>query len=85
MFGSAITDKFDAKLSDVDVLVEMEKKKSPIDLGESLMQLWDALEDLFKRKVDLLTPSGLKNPFLKDEIERTKKLVYDGYTEKILS
>jgi uncharacterized protein len=74
-FGSAITDHFTDK-SDVDILVDLEPMP-PIERGESLMKLWDALEALFSRRVDLLTDQSLRNPYLRDNIDRTKKLIYE--------
>lgn len=50
-------------------------------LTEALLSLWDKLEALFKRKVDLLTEDSIRNPYLKSNINRTKKLVYDGEGE----
>lgn len=77
LFGSAITDAFDPESSDVDVLVIM-TDAPPTEQGEALLGLWDELENLFQRKVDLLTMNSLKNPYLKAEIERTRKLIYDA-------
>ncbi|SHI85634.1 hypothetical protein SAMN02745146_1710 [Hymenobacter daecheongensis DSM 21074] len=76
LFGSALTEAFDPATSDVDVLVTL-LPAPPVEQGEALLQLWEALENLFQRKVDLLTPDSLRNPYLKAEIERTKQLVYD--------
>jgi predicted nucleotidyltransferase len=41
------------------------------------MQLWDEFENLFARKVDLLTEQSLKNTFLRDSVEKTRKLIYE--------
>ena len=76
-FGSSTTDKFDAKSSDIDLLVEIDSK-DPVDRGEKLLSLWDLFENFFNRKVDLLTESSLRNPFLKKSIDSTKVLIYDG-------
>lgn len=76
-FGSAITPRFDAGKSDVDIMVEI-NENDPLQKGEKLLSLWDKLEDFFKRKVDLLTDQPIKNPYLKSSIERTKILIYDG-------
>jgi predicted nucleotidyltransferase len=81
-FGSALTPHFDATSSDIDVLIETEDI-TPEEKGESLIVLWDSLEQLFNRKVDLLTENSLRNPFLKKEIEQTKKLIYDGQSKQI--
>ncbi len=81
-FGSAVRDDFDDESSDVDLLVEIDDT-DPIGKGEKLMNLWDHLEDFFKRKVDLLTEPSIKNPVLKATIDRTKVLIYDGKSKKV--
>ena len=74
-FGSAITDHFNEQ-SDVDILVDL-TPLPPVERGEILMKLWDELERLFARRVDLLTDHSLRNPYLRANIEKTKKLVYE--------
>lgn len=81
-FGSAITDHFDPATSDIDLIVKLDID-DPADRGEALLSLWDKLEALFKRKVDLLTEDSIRNPYLKSSINRTKKLIYDGEGEKV--
>ncbi|MEQ9467733.1 MAG: nucleotidyltransferase domain-containing protein [Ekhidna sp.] len=61
--------------NDIDLLIEVENE-DPLERGESLLNLWDYFESYFKKKVDLLTPNSLKNPYIKEEIEKTKKLIY---------
>jgi predicted nucleotidyltransferase len=82
LFGSALTKRFDPERSDLDFLVQMEPL-SPLERGEHLMALWSALEALFARRVDLLTEQSLQNPYLKKEVEETKKLVYDRQSQKV--
>jgi len=82
-FGSSITDRFDEEKSDIDLLVEIDEP-DPVEKGEMLLSLWGKLEDFFQRKVDLLTESSLKNPFLRKSIDATKVLIYDGSGEKVL-
>ena len=77
LFGSAVSPRFDPARSDVDVLVLLPAALPPLEQGETLLTLWDELETVFQRRVDLLTPEALQNPFLKAEIERTKQLVYE--------
>ena len=81
-FGSSITDHFDSNTSDIDVVVKLDIE-DPVDRGEMLLSLWDKLEALFNRKVDLLTDDSIRNPFLKSNINRTKRLIYDGKGEKV--
>ena len=82
-FGSALSPKFDENTSDIDVLVEV-VDLPPEERGENLIALWDSLETLFNRKVDLLTENSLCNPYFKKEVEQTKKLIYDRQSHKIL-
>jgi len=82
LFGSALTSGFDEKNSDIDVLIET-ADLLPEEKGELLINLWENLESLFNRKVDLLTENSLRNPYLTREIEQTKKLIYDGQTGQI--
>jgi predicted nucleotidyltransferase len=82
-FGSSVSEKFDPKKSDIDLLVEIDSK-DPIDRGEKLLSLWDLFESFFKRKVDLLTESSIRNPFLRKSIDSTKVLIYDGSGQKVL-
>jgi predicted nucleotidyltransferase len=81
-FGSSITDHFNPDKSDIDLVVKVDVE-DPADRGEVLLSLWDKLEALFERKVDLLTEDSIRNPYLKSNINRTKKLIYDGEGEKV--
>lgn len=83
-FGSATTDKFKSDTSDIDLLVEIDDP-DPIERGEKLLSLWDKFEDFFHRKVDLLTDSSIRNPYLRRSIDSTKVLIYDGKGTEILS
>ena len=82
LFGSVLTPRFDDEVSDIDVLVETTDMEAE-EKGEKLILLWDNLEALFNRKIDLLTENSLKNPFLKKEIEQTRKLIYDGQSREV--
>ena len=55
VFGSVATGTADEK-SDIDFLVDMEKGRSLLDLGGLLMDL----QELFGRKVDVVTEKGLR-------------------------
>ncbi len=76
-FGSSITEEFKEESSDIDLLIELQHQ-DPIERGETLMSIWDKFEDFFQRKVDLLTNTSIKNPILKQSIDSTKVLIYDG-------
>lgn len=76
-FGSSVSDKFDPKKSDIDLLVEIDEP-DPIERGEKILSLWDNLETFFKRKVDLLANPNIRNPYLRQSVENSKVLIYDA-------
>lgn len=76
VFGSIAKGNFNPKTSDVDLIIEIEDLP-PSEKGELIMKLWSELEALFARKVDLLTNLNIKNPYLRNEIENSKYLIYD--------
>lgn len=85
LFGSALTENFDRNTaSDLDFYVEMEEDLQPLERGENLLQLWNSLEELFGRPIDLLSNSSLQNLFLKRQIDATKVIVYDGSSQEVL-
>ncbi|MBN2313985.1 MAG: nucleotidyltransferase family protein [Sedimentisphaerales bacterium] len=55
VFGSVANKTADEK-SDIDFLVDMEKGRSLLDIGGLLMDL----QELFGRKVDVVTEKGLR-------------------------
>jgi predicted nucleotidyltransferase len=75
VFGSAAREDFDPARSDVDFLVEFERDH-PLGGLDAYFGLKEALEQLFGRKVDLVAPSRLKNPYLRRSIERNHQNVY---------
>ncbi len=76
VFGSVSKGTFNPNKSDVDLIVELEPM-DPVAKGEALLNLWNEMENLFARKVDLITMQKIKNPFLKEDIDISKKLIYD--------
>jgi len=82
VFGSVVNERFSDENSDLDILVELEPMPV-IDRGEKLIQLWDELEILFNRKVDLLTDQPIRNQYFKAQVEKTKQLIYDRTEQKI--
>ncbi len=71
VFGSAGRQDFDPVRSDIGGLVEVDEH-DPLERGEKLLGLWDALEAYFGRKVDMLTDSSLQNPYLRKQTEAAK-------------
>jgi hypothetical protein len=74
VFGSALTSNFNSD-SDVDLVVEFDSL-DPFSYADSYFSLKFALEDLFKRPVDLLEAKEIHNPYLLQEISSKKCLLY---------
>ncbi len=76
VFGSILTDRFNDN-SDVDLLVDFEPiEHDKFDYVDNYFGLRDALERLFKRKVDLIEEKGLRNKYFIANVNRTKQLIY---------
>ncbi len=75
VFGSVLRDDFTDK-SDIDVLVEFEPGSGMTYFD--LFNIKEALSDIFKRDVDLLTPAALSPYFHDDVIEQAVTLYECG-------
>ena len=75
LFGSAAKDAMHED-SDIDLLVEFSKYIDVLDYADSYFSLLDQLQEILKRKVDLVSSRSLKNPILKEEIYRSKVDLY---------
>jgi len=74
VFGSVLTNHFTVK-SDIDLVVDIDSI-DPIDYADSYFNLKFALQDLFKRKIDLLENKAIKNPYIRENIDQSKSLIY---------
>jgi predicted nucleotidyltransferase len=74
VFGSVLTDRFTDK-SDIDLIVDIDCN-DPMDYADSYFNLKFALQDLIKRPIDLLENKALKNPYLRQNIDHSKSLIY---------
>lgn len=73
LFGSALRDDFRPD-SDVDVLVVF-SRDAPWSLFD-LLDLESELENLVGRKVDLVEKAALRNPFRRQAILSSRKVIY---------
>ena len=76
LFGSAVTGRFDPASSDLDFIIEFEDRTAP-GLLNRYLDFAAALERLFGRHVDLLTPRSIRNPYFKQSLDRTRETIYD--------
>jgi len=74
VFGSVCTDKFNDN-SDIDILISFETL-SIDQYTDNYFDLHYKLQDLFGRKIDLLTEKSLSNPYFIKGLEQTKQLIY---------
>ena len=75
LFGSATGDKFDPERSDLDFLVEYEDGP-PSNEAAYYFGLKFALEDLFRREVDLVETGAVRNPYFLKAIARDRAVLY---------
>jgi len=74
VFGSVLTDKFNDN-SDIDLVVDIDSN-DPFDYADNYFNLKFALQELFKRPIDLLENKAISNPFIRKNIDSSKYLIY---------
>ena len=72
LFGSLARKEADEK-SDIDILVELDYSKT---IGLEFIQMQLDLQDIFNRKVDLVSEKGLSK-YIRAHVERDKVLIYE--------
>jgi len=61
--------------SDIDLVVVIDSN-DPFDYADSYFNLKFALQDLFRRPIDLLENKAIKNPYIRKNIDSSKSLIY---------
>jgi len=75
LFGSAATNAFNEN-SDMDFLVSFRNDVTLEEYADNYFDLMFEMEDIFGRKIDLVTEKTLSNPFFIRSVEQTKQLIY---------
>ena len=76
VFGSILTSRFNDK-SDVDLCVDFDKSRIDIfDYADNFFDFQYALEEIFGRKVDITEDGAVKNPYFRQELNKTRRLIY---------
>lgn len=76
VFGSILTDRFNEN-SDVDFLVDFEPiDHDTFDYVSNYFSLRDSLKHIFARSIDLIEDKGLRNKYVVEEINRTKRILF---------
>ena len=73
-FGSVCSEKF-TDTSDIDLLITF-KELDPGEYADNYFDLADKFENLFHRRVDLITDKSLSNPYFINSINKTRVLIY---------
>ena len=81
VFGSAVRGDFDAQKSDLDFIARFLPPLHP-GVADRFLGLAETLERIFSRPVDLLTESMIRNPVLREEVDRDRTLIYDHGSQK---
>lgn len=82
VFGSVAKEEYTEE-SDMDFLVKF-KGMNPLDYFDNYMSFKENLKVLFSREIDLLEIQTLKNPILKQSIDRDKIMVYGRKDSKMV-
>lgn len=75
IFGSATRSDFDEASSDLDFLVQF-SDFSIENAADRYLGLLVDLEDLFHRKIDLVSYRAIRNPFFKQVVDATRVSLY---------
>lgn len=78
VFGSAVSDRFDPRESDLDFVVEFDDSKRAWGLQGDYLTLLIELEAAFGRHVDLVEYQAVKNPYFLEELDEKRAPVLDG-------
>ena len=73
-FGSVLTNRFNND-SDIDMLVDF-NSMSVNDYADNYFDFKFSLQDILKRRIDLLEEKAMRNPYLKQAITARQKLIY---------
>jgi predicted nucleotidyltransferase len=76
LFGSAATGSFDSATSDLDFIVRF-SRPIPGSYLDLYLDFAEALEQLFKRPVDLLTENSIRNPYFRRSVDATRLSDYE--------
>ena len=77
VFGSAVTGAFRPESSDLDFIVDFGNEPLGPWAGRFL-DFADALESLFGRHVDLIMPSSIRNPYFRQAVDASRRLIYEA-------
>ena len=76
VFGSILTPRFSDQ-SDIDLCVDFYRNQIELsDYANNFFGFLYALEELLGRKIDITEDSAVRNPYFREELNETRKLIY---------
>ena len=78
LFGSAATDQFDPKHSDLDFLVRFDPAARVTYVG-AFFHLHESLQALFDQRVDLVIETEFSNPDFREAVEQSRTSLYEAW------
>ncbi|HMO48669.1 MAG TPA: nucleotidyltransferase domain-containing protein [Rubrivivax sp.] len=76
VFGSAADGRFDAQRSDFDFIVRLAQRPEE-SLASRYLGFIDALEALLGRHVDVLADGPIENPYLRQAVNASRRVLHD--------
>ena len=77
VFGSILTTRFNDR-SDVDFIVEFDSDRLDIlDYADNFFDFIHSIEDVVKRKIDMVVDSSIRNPYFRKEVNDTRRLIWE--------
>lgn len=74
VFGSILTENFSAE-SDIDFVV-LFRRDEQTNAFHQYFDFKEALESVLGRKVDLVCENAIRNPYFKQEVDKTREPLY---------
>ena len=75
LFGSLARED-DSLESDIDLIIDFQEPRNH-EISKRFFGFLHTIEDRYGRKVDILTPSSLTNPYLVKEINKDRIRIYE--------
>ena len=78
VFGSILTDRFNEN-SDIDFSVDFDRESinaDNLDWADLFFGFMEGLQNILKRKVDIVFEDFINNQYFRNELDRTKQIIY---------
>ena len=81
IFGSGAIGGFRPESSDLDFIVDFgDQPLGP--WGKLFLDFADGMEALFSRHIDLIMPGSIRNPYFRQAVDASRRVIYEARSEK---